>query len=373
MASVTASLVLGFAVSANADSWGSWGGSHGSVGNGGSFGSSGGFASSGSVGGSGGSGLFGGRRPIRNFFGRISDRIHGRHGSNGSVGGSSGGSTGFVYASNGSHGSMGSSFGSVGASYGSTGFGYGSVGMSHAVSYGTPVWGNSMSHSPVIYDSGYPNGGTIIDQGTPANSGGSDFRPVDGINFEGNGQNFPNPRPEADGSTGIVNPSTTVLNLKLPADAKVYINDKLTRTPGENRRYIARNLEPNADYYYNVKAVVVRDGVERVRSEVVGITAGSLKTVEINFDQAVTSVAINVPEDAQVKLCGKLTSAAGAQRVFSTDKLEEGQQWSDYTIEVLLERNGRVIREEKRIDIVGGQTYQFDFEFDPASEMLAVK
>jgi uncharacterized protein (TIGR03000 family) len=391
IATVAASLALAFSLDAKADSWGSWGGSHGSTGYGGSsggFGSSGGWVASGSSGGSHGGGLFGGHRPVRNLLGRISDHFHAKHsrGSNGSTGYVGGGSSGFSYASNGSHGShggmgsVGSSLGSTGVAYGSMGTGYGSSGGStgHVVGYPQMGWSNGIQ-SPVIYDSGFNHQGTVIPNGSPAvKSEGTDFRPVDGINFEGTGQYYNSPvppasRPDADNSTGLTSPSATVLNLKLPADAQVFINDKLTKTPGESRRYIARNLQPNNEYYYNVKAVVVRDGVEKVRSQMVSIAAGSSKTVEIDFDQTFTAVAVNVPADAKITLCGKATSASGASRIFSTDKLEEGQEWSDYTIEVELERNGRTIRQEKKLDIVGGQTYQVDFEFDSVNQLLAVK
>jgi uncharacterized protein (TIGR03000 family) len=374
-----------------ADSWGSggsWGGSSG-----GSWG--GGLGSSG-----GGGGLFGGQRPLRNLFGRIGDRLHG-----GSKGGSSGfayssqgsnGSTGFSYASSGGGlGSMGSSYGSMSSSYGSTGFGYGSSGVSYG-SYGSVGGssGGSIVSAPMTYYPGAAGayGPAIYDPGyAPAitNPGSDTFQPVPGVNYEGgtgNPATAPTPgsqresdfqapaSPERrDGSTSLMPSRTTVLNLKVPSDAQVYINDHKTRTTGENRRYVSKNLDPTREYSYHIKAVVVRDGKELVRNEVVNLKAGNSELVEFNFDKAITSLALSVPENARVTLCGKVTNASGASRHFSTTKLEPGQTWDDYTVEVVVEKNGQVIRQEKKLQLVGGENYNLKFELDETGEMLAVR
>lgn len=398
-----------------ADSWGggsggSWGGSGGSWGgSGGSYGS--------------GGGLFGGRRPIRNLLGRIGDRFHGGSHGGGSYGGSNGGSWGGStgYASGGSHGSVGHSFastgsygsagfsygsmGSVGSSYGSVGSSYGSTGSSSYGSVGTGYGstGNGsvgmsygsysapMSSGGVIYDSGYS---PVITDGTmaPAADG---FQPVPGIYYEGgNGVGTPTPATSApstapaggsgtdfqppvssgtDESTSIVPDGATVLSLRVPTDAQVYINDHKTKTKGDVRRYVSRNLKSGREYYYHVKAVVVRNGKKIERNELVSLKAGEAEAVEFDFEKSVTSLALNVPANAKVTLCGKKTAASGDSRHFSTTKLEPGQVWNDYTIEVALESNGKIVRQEKKIKMVGGESYQLTFEFDAAKELLAVR
>ncbi len=410
---------LAFPVTGNADSWGGsfGGGSGGSFGgvSGGSFGGVSGGGSSGGNWGSGGSngggstgGLFGGNRPIRNLLGRIHDRIHSRSfggssgfssGSNGSTGyGSTGfGSTGYVSASNGSSlGSTGSFLGSTGSSYGSAGSGWQGYGSTGSAAYGStgsystgyapaisaPYYPNPYDTSPVIYGSGAPIYGTPI-QGTTHEG----FQPVDGIHFEGGSAptlapgdsgtpNPPTPGPGNDSSTSLDRANranSTVLNLRVPDDAKVYINDYQTKTEGASRRYVSRNLNSGHDYYYHIKAVVVRDGKELVRNQMVTIKAGHSESVEFDFSKSTTSLALNVPKDAEVKLCGKSTSATGSTRHFSTDKLEPGQTWDDYTVEVTVKRDGQVHSKVEKLSLVGGESYKVSFEFDPAGEMLAVR
>jgi uncharacterized protein (TIGR03000 family) len=363
------------------DSWGSSGGSWGGS-SGGSWG--------GSHGSSGGNGLFGGRRPVRNLLGRIGDRFHGgtSGGSSGGLAMSSHGSMGYSYASSGgsSFGSIGSSYGSTGSSFGSSGISSGSVGYYGSVGahQGTVISSAPMTYSsngaqyaPVIYDSGYVS--------STMTNGSDVFRPVPGINYEGGtgtptpaGQrrgdsSAPTPPAGDDGSTSIIPLRATVLSLKVPVDAKVYINDHQTKTTGELRRYVSRNLDPGRDYYYHIKAVVERDGKEIVRNEVVALKAGDSELVEFDFAKSITSLALSVPENAKVTLCGKTTNASGSARHFSTTKLETGQTWKDYTVEVAVEKNGRLIRQQKTLELVGGETYKLKFEFDETGEMLAVR
>ncbi len=362
-------LVAGSGSMATADSWGgSWGGSSGGS-SGGSWG--------GSSGGSSG-GLFAGRRPIRNLLGRIGDRIHGNRGGFGSSGGSSGGSVGYV-----SHGSFGSSGGSSGGFHGSSG-GFGSHGSTMGYSLGSvghsvPITSGYLGTVPMMHSPG-----NIMTPGPVMTSPAGDadeFRPVDGINFEGsNGSNnyYPPANPtdgnnDFDGSTRVGDSSTTALTLRLPAEAKVYINDQMTRTPGDVRKYVAKNLTPGQEYFYHVKAVIERDGKETVRSEMVSIPAGGAKVVDFDFSNATTTLALNVPEDAQVKLCGKETKAVGKERYFSTERLSEGESWEGYLVEVTIERDGKTYQRQQEIQLVGGGTYQLNFEFDSASDMLAVK
>lgn len=237
------------------------------------------------------------------------------------------------------------------------------------------------------------NGLVPNDIGYPANggmSGSNSLNPVPGIYYDGGitsptvpGTDStlpvtpPNPGPTENGdTTGATKPAdqSAVLNLLLPADAQVYINEKLTRTAGEKRSYVSRNLKPSSDYHYQVKAVVVRDGQEIIRTQLVTIEAGTSETVEFDFDTApVTTLAINVPEDAKIKLCGKETAAKGDLRHFATSKLEPGMTWQDYTVEVTVQRAGKTVRQEKKLDLLAGETYALDFEFDSADEKIAAK
>jgi uncharacterized protein (TIGR03000 family) len=74
-------------------------------------------------------------------------------------------------------------------------------------------------------------------------------------------------------------------------------------------------------------------------------------------------VTVQVPADALVHLEGRKAQAVGTVRRFSTSALTRGEKWNDYQIVVTLDRNGRQLKQEKSIDLVGGQSYDLRFDF----------
>ena len=59
-------------------------------------------------------------------------------------------------------------------------------------------------------------------------------------------------------SARVANPSPTsdqiILTVHLPADAKVFVNGKPTKSLGEKRQYLSRDLQPNGVYSFVVRA-----------------------------------------------------------------------------------------------------------------------
>ena len=342
---------------------GSWGGSHGSSGGG-------------SVGGSSGGRLFGGSHggPVRNLIGRIRDR-HASSGG-GSWGNSSGGrllgrgygSSG--HASSGGHSSGGyryysaSSGGSSGGShvsYGSSG-GHGSSGGSwqSSANYGSAPYYSPQTISDPAYGNQYNPYGNGFESGIPTES-----TPVDLT---------PSPGPTGTEVDPAVDDDTAILNLRLPAEAVVYVNGKQTRTPGEFRSYVSRNLEPGKRYTYEVRAEVNQGGTKVARTKVVHLTAGSHKTVDIEFDesrQVVTSVTLMVPDDAKVSLAGAETSANGSMRYFSTTALKEGEKWEDYKVAVTVNRDGKDVTQERVVRLTAGESLNLEFDFDADAKLAS--
>ena len=211
-------------------------------------------------------------------------------------------------------------------------------------------------------------GGTVVDPSAPGSyyettplQGGEQATPPDPTQ---GGGNFPGPD---DDNTSIDNPSgdTAILSLLVPRDAKVYINGTMTSTPGARRSYVSRNLKPNREYRYKVKAVVFRGGKEIVRNELVSLKTGTVKSVAMDFTSSpVTSLALNVPADAEVTLHGKTTSASGTLRHFATSKLDNGKTWNDYTVLVSVKRDGETVVQEKKLDMTAGESYSLTFDFE---------
>lgn len=376
----------------------------GSLGSGGSRGGSFG----GSFGGSGG-GLFGGS-------------------GGGSVGGSTGGSTGGSWGSAGGYaaGSSGSAYGSWGSNYLS------SLSDSHnyvSNQVTAPVYAAPVVSQPYVDMSSYaspsitgcPSCGTTTSMGIPTQQGiietdyssdtgfhdGSmpnyDGMPVDsgqiiddssiyepgisaptdyydegGSSLLDSGGTPPPPGPAGDDSTQSVPKAAAdaaVLSIALPVDARVYINGRLTKTEGSVRNYVARKLDEGTEQGYQVKAILMRNGKQLVRTETVQMKRGVTRTLEFDFDKPVTTLlSLKVPANAKVRLCGAETSATGERRFFETSKLQDGESWDNYEIEVTVDREGEEVVARKTLSLHAGDSRSIVFDFqDKTGKLVALK
>lgn len=84
-----------------------------------------------------------------------------------------------------------------------------------------------------------------------------------------------------------------------------------------------------------------------------------------------TKLTLNVPADAKVTLAGVTTKQTGEVRQYSTTKLAAGQVWDDYKVVVELEKDGQTLREERSLQLTGGQPQELTVNFD--SNQLALR
>jgi uncharacterized protein (TIGR03000 family) len=157
-----------------------------------------------------------------------------------------------------------------------------------------------------------------------------------------------------------------ILGLNVPEDARVYINDKLTKTSGTRRQYVSRNLVFGQEYRYRVRVVSDVSGKEVEKSRDITMRGGESNQFAFNFDPIVTRVVVSVPEDAKVIIDGKETLTEGAFRTFSTEKLKSGK-WEDYSVQVSVVRDGKTLTKKESFDLGAGEFRFFEFEFDKAS------
>lgn len=423
-------LAIAIVLTASQSSYG-WGGSWG----GGGFGSRG-FAG-GSWGVRGGfrtpvRDFFAYRQPVRNLFRGIAGlgrRGYG-WGSYGGYGSAGLGSVGYGSAGYGSAGYSSVSYGSVG--YGSGGVAVGSVGgygsagyqyYSSASSYGGAMYGGSAGfvsapvatsysvgavapavsscpdcvgtvqpgtiHSGTIYDNSVPSaapysgdstiGGNMgtydsgVIYGEPYYDSGS-VVPGDSSGAGQGTQTPPIPEPaNGDETTATPRVGSGILNVSVPSDAKVYVNDRLTTTPGDSRSYVSRNLEAGRNYRFEIRASIVRDGREISLERNVVMRSGRSEFVKFDFDNPVmTQLTVKVPEDAKVELCGNATKASGSLRSFKTAMMP-GQIWENYDIQVQFQQDGKIVNRQKSITIKAGQQYVVDFESGSSVNMIASK
>jgi uncharacterized protein (TIGR03000 family) len=191
-----------------------------------------GFGSHGSSGGSWGS------------HGSSGGSWFGSHGSSGGSWGSSGGSSGgYTYGSSGgSYGSSGGSYGSGGGYYGSSGGYYDSSGGSYGYGSGGGSYG---------YGSGGGSYGYVA-----SNLGASSVAPETRVAY---------------------------LNLKVPADAKVYLQDQQMTLGGAQRRFVTPELQEGKQHTYTVRVEVVRDGRTISKTTMAAVKPGQEVEIAVSF------------------------------------------------------------------------------------------
>jgi uncharacterized protein (TIGR03000 family) len=168
---------------------------------------------------------------------------------------------------------------------------------------------------------------------------------------------------------------SAILAVQVPADARVFVNGMLTKTPGTYRQYVSRGLAPGNDYTYEVRVEVTRDGRTYSNTRTVNLRANGSNELAFRMDQdftpvasqapADTSLTVRVPDGARVTLEGRSTEATGEVRTFMTRELRDGQRWEGYRVVVELEQEGRVETSAKTIDLVGGKSHELSFDFSP--------
>lgn len=270
----------------------------------------------------------------------------GSHGSYGSYG--SGGSYGSYGSCGGSYGSYGS-YGSWGGSYGCSGGSYGGYG-----SYG------GWDDGAVVVEEGdaAPAGAAPAAPGTPEKPAPGDV-PADGDTEVEEAPMLPAPG-EGD-QTSYYRRAT--LAVQVPEEAKIYVNGHLTTSTGAFRRYESAGLQPARAYSYTVRAELVRDGQTLTETKSVKLIGGQIGRMNFRFNSELaslpvrTTLILNVPENAKVFLAGQETKATGAVREFTTSRLTSGE-WTDYSVRVEFEKDGRVESKEQVVSLKAGETQE---------------
>ncbi len=167
---------------------------------------------------------------------------------------------------------------------------------------------------------------------------------------------------------------SAVLTVKVPAEAKIFVNGLATTSAGAERNYVSRDLRPGFNYTYELRAEFVREGKTVTESKSVTLTAGQTARVDFNEETKTaaagepltTVLKVNVPENAKVFLAGHETNSFGVVREFSTSRLNDGDRWENYTIRVEAEVDGRSETQEETITLAAGENREVNFDFAAA-------
>jgi uncharacterized protein (TIGR03000 family) len=86
-------------------------------------------------------------------------------------------------------------------------------------------------------------------------------------------------------------PAPARILVSLPADAKLTIDDAATMSTSATRVFASPALEQGKEYYYTLKAVIVRDGKSIPLVQKVSVRAGEESRVSFEFPAATTVAA----------------------------------------------------------------------------------
>jgi uncharacterized protein (TIGR03000 family) len=82
-------------------------------------------------------------------------------------------------------------------------------------------------------------------------------------------------------------PETRVayLNLKVPADAKVYLQDQQMTLAGTERRFVTPELQDGKQHTYTVRVEVVRDGRTISKTTTAAVKPGQEVQIAVSFTE----------------------------------------------------------------------------------------
>jgi uncharacterized protein (TIGR03000 family) len=234
-------------------------------------------------------------------------------------------------------------------------------------------WGSCGSHGGYYHS--YGSGGSY---GSYGSHGG--YGP---IYYSTPIESAPESAPEAPPETAPPAPANetqtnATIRLTVPADAKVFVNNRSTESTGPERHYVALGLRANNAYAYRLRVEYQRNGQQVVENKWVPVKAGD--TIELEFGAAEqlaeqkdvnTQLTLHVPQDAKVLLHGIATTQTGKLRNFATSALAAGKTWDNYVVRVEAERDGQKLSEEKKLTLVGGKSHELTFDFADEPNRLA--
>jgi uncharacterized protein (TIGR03000 family) len=102
------------------------------------------------------------------------------------------------------------------------------------------------------------------------------------------GEKIPPPKPGGKEDEAQLAAPATIL-VSLPAEAKLTIDGAATQSTAATRVFASPELQPGNEYYYTLRAELVRDGQTVVSTKRVAVKAGD--ETSVSFDFAPTSLA----------------------------------------------------------------------------------
>ena len=80
------------------------------------------------------------------------------------------------------------------------------------------------------------------------------------------------------------------LVVRVPADARLFVDDQAMRTTGTVRCYRSPELAASATYEYELRAEITRDGQTTTQTKLVRVTAGTSQELDFELDSPQTTL-----------------------------------------------------------------------------------
>ncbi len=168
--------------------------------------------------------------------------------------------------------------------------------------------------------------------------------------------------PKEKESAGESDQGKATFNVQVPDDARVFINNLATKTPGMNRSYVSHGLQAGLRYSYEIRAEVTRNGKLLQETQTVQLEAGQARTLDFKVlgkpAAVVTTLILHVPQGAQVTLAGKQLPDGNEIRTFQTRQLMAGETWTDYPINVTYQLDGQTKQIQRNVTLKAGNTHE---------------
>lgn len=155
---------------------------------------------------------------------------------------------------------------------------------------------------------------------------------------------------------------------QLPANARLFIDGQLDTRTSPTRAIVTPELQGDREYFYTLRAELVRDGKTLTAAKRVPLLAGALVSVDFGdltrepvvSAGAPSNVTVRLPADARMTVNGARLPLSSAVRTFATPHLAAGQQYF-YTIQAEVDRDGQIVSKSRRVVVEANKAIEVDF------------
>jgi uncharacterized protein (TIGR03000 family) len=161
------------------------------------------------------------------------------------------------------------------------------------------------------------------------------------------------------------------VEVKLPADARLFVDGRALSATGTARWFQTPALETGREFYYTVKVEAVRDGEKVSKTERVYVAAN--RTARVDFSDlgwetakdaepaAPAKVTVELPSDAKLYVDDVACPLSSATRSFQTPELRPGQKYA-YTLRAEVVRDGKTVTKVRKVEMRSGASVTVKFE-----------